>query len=302
MTDKKYHKVKFLPEDKVIQVEDRMSIFETILEHNPENIELKFACGAEGICQKCKIRAFQQMGPMTPTEKGCLTDEEINRGIRLACQARVIQDTAAEIIYKMPFTIELMDESLIEDIPLNPRVNKLFYPEIKSSDISDKITEDVIQRLPSFIEKDISSCTAVFIEDELLCLEEGDTKDKSYAVAIDLGTNTVAASLINLSSGKKIAMVTDTNPQIVMGSDLGSRVDMIAEDDMNLEILNKEILLRLDILITELCRACDIDPLNVYEISIAGSTGMLHILVSGVPGIMEENDSKGKFISKLSNI
>ena len=293
MTDKKYHKVKFLPEDKVIQVEDRMSIFETILEHNPENIELKFACGAEGICQKCKIRAFQQMGPMTPTEKGCLTDEEINRGIRLACQARVIQDTAAEIIYKMPFTIELMDESLIEDIPLNPRVNKLFYPDIKSSDISDKITEDVIQRLPSFIEKDISSCTAVFIEDELLCLEEGDTKDKSYAVAIDLGTNTVAASLINLSSGKKIAMVTDTNPQIVMGSDLGSRVDMIAEDDMNLEILNEEILLRLDILITELCRACDIDPLNVYEISIAGSTGMLHILVSGVPGIMEENDSKG---------
>ncbi len=94
--------MKFLPEDKVIQVEDRMSIFETILEHNPENIELKFACGAEGICQKCKIRAFQQMGPMTPTEKGCLTDEEINRGVRLACQARVIQDTAAEIIASCP--------------------------------------------------------------------------------------------------------------------------------------------------------------------------------------------------------
>ena len=238
MTDKKYHKVKFLPEDKVIQVEDRMSIFETILKHNPENIELKFACGAEGVCQKCKIRALQQMGPMTPTEKGCLTDEEINRGVRLACQARVIQDTTAEIIYKMPFTIELMDESLPDDIPLYPRVNKIFYTDIKSSDISEKITDDVRQRFFSFIGKDISSCTAVFIEDELLCLEEGDTRDKSYAVAVDLGTNTVAASLLNLSSGNKIAMVTDTNPQIVMGSDLGSRVDIIAEDDMNLEILN----------------------------------------------------------------
>ncbi len=293
MTGKKYHTVKFLPEGKVIQVEDRMSIFETILEHNPKNIKLKFACGAEGICQKCKIRAFQQMGPMTPTEKGCLSDQEINRGVRLACQARVIQDTTAEIIYKMPFTIELIDEILTEDIPLNPRVNKTFYPDIKFSNISEKIKEDVRQRLPSFIGKDISSFTAVFIEHELLCLEEGDTRDKSYVVAVDLGTNTVVASLIKISSGEKIATVTDTNPQIVMGADLSSRVDMIAEDGMNLEILNEEITLRLDILITELCRACDVDPLNVYEIAIAGSTGMLHFLVSGVPGLMDKKKSNG---------
>lgn len=302
MANKKYHKVRFLPEDKVIQVEDRLSIFETILEHNPENIELKFACGAEGICQKCKIRALQQMGPMTPTEKGCLTDEEISRGVRLACQARVIQDTTAEIIYKMPFTIEMMDESLLNGTSLNPRVNKIFYPDINVSDISEKITVEVRQKSPFLTGKDILSCTAVFIEEELLCLEEGDTRDRSYAVAVDLGTNTVVASLVNLSSGKKIAMVTDTNPQIVMGSDLSSRVDMIAEDDMNLEILNEEILLRLDILITELCRACDVDPLNVYEISIAGSTGMLHILVSAVPGIMEGNDSKGSSFFDASQL
>jgi len=293
VADKKYHKVRFLPEGKVIQVEDRLSIFETILENNPENIELKFACGAEGICQKCKIRALQQMGPMTPTEKGCLTDEEISRGVRLACQARVIQDTTAEIIYKMPFTIELMDESIVEGTSLNPRVKKIFYPDINASDIFEKITDEVRQKSPFLAGKDILSCTAVFVEDELLCLEQGNTKDRSYAVAIDLGTNTVVAALIELSSGKKIAMVTDTNPQIVMGSDLGSRVDLVDEDDMNLDILNEEILLRLDILITELCRACNVDSLNVYEISIAGSTGMLHILVSAVPGIMEENDSKG---------
>ena len=307
MADKKYHKVTFLPENKTIQVEDRKSIFETILEDNPENIELKFSCGAEGICQKCKIRAFQQMGPITPTEKGCLSDEEFERGVRLACQARIIQDTSAEIIYKMPFSIDLVDEILTEDMPLNPRVYKVFYPEVKSEDLPDRIIADLIKsggdgagkqvfaddirrRFTPFLESDVLSCTAVFIGDELLYLEEGDTRDKLYAVAVDLGTNTIAASLINLGSGKKMAVVTDTNPQIILGADLKTRIDMILEDQMNLEILNEEILLRIDILITELCRACDIDPHNVYEIVVAGSTGMLHILVSGVPGLMEKNE------------
>jgi len=307
LADKKYHKVTFLPENKTIQVEDRKSIFETILEDNPENIELKFSCGAEGICQKCKIRAFQQMGPITPTEKGCLSDEEFERGVRLACQARIIQDTSAEIIYKMPFSIDLVDEILTEDMPLNPRVYKVFYPEVKSEDLPDRIIADLIKsggdgagkqvfaddirrRFTPFLESDVLSCTAVFIGDELLYLEEGDTRDKLYAVAVDLGTNTIAASLINLGSGKKMAVVTDTNPQIILGADLKTRIDMILEDQMNLEILNEEILLRIDILITELCRACDIDPHNVYEIVVAGSTGMLHILVSGVPGLMEKNE------------
>ncbi len=308
MADKKYHEVTFLPENKVISVEDRMSIFETIQEHNPGNIELKFSCGSEGICQKCKIRAFQQMGPMTPTEKGCLSDEEIERGVRLACQARVTQDTSAEIIYKMPFSIDLVDETLTGDTSLNPRVHKVFYSEVKREDLVARITIDAIksggdgvckqeffdvirQRFPSFLEKDVSSCTAVFIGDELLCLEDGDTKDKMFAAAVDLGTNTVVVSLIDLLSGKMIAKVTDTNPQMEMGLDLKTRIDMVAEDEMNLDILNEEILLRLDILITELCRARGLDPLNVYEIAVAGSTGMLHLLVSGIPDVMEENDT-----------
>ena len=55
----KLHTVTFLPENKIIKVEDRKSIFETILEYNPHGIDLHFACGAEGICRKCKVRAFQ---------------------------------------------------------------------------------------------------------------------------------------------------------------------------------------------------------------------------------------------------
>lgn len=293
MADKKMHQVTFLPEGKTIAVEDRKSIFETILLHNPHNIELKFACGAEGICQKCKIRAFQKMGPVTPTERGCLSDDELGRGVRLACQARVIQDTTVEIIYKRPFSIELTGEDLVGDITLAPRVRKLFYADTSQLDFDTpvKVGEKAVPN------ENNAGRTAVFSEKELLCIETGDTRNRCYGAAVDLGTNTLVVSLIDFLSGKKIASVVDTNPQLEIGADLKSRIGLVGEDDMNLDILNEEILLRLDILITELCRACAVDPLHVYEVTIAGSTGMLHLMVSGIANIMAENRDAPSFFT-----
>jgi uncharacterized 2Fe-2S/4Fe-4S cluster protein (DUF4445 family) len=302
----KYHSVTFLPEKKSIKVEHLKTIFETILENNPQNIRLRFACGAEGICQKCKIRAFQKMGPMTPTEKGCLSREEIDKGIRLACQARVIQDTDAEIIYKMPFSIELMDEALSEDEDLRPRVEKIYVKARANDSLSEgtfieaisesginavdlqKFSNTVKTKFCNFFKKNNPDCTAVFIDNELICLEEGNTKDQKFAAAVDIGINTLVVSLLDLNTGKKIAVVTDTNPQMELGADLKSRINMVAQDPMNLEILNEEILLRIDILILELCRARNLSPMHVYEIVVSGTTGMLHLFLKGVPGLMEQ--------------
>jgi len=230
----KLHTVTFLPENKVIEVEDRKSIFETILEHNPRGIDLHFACGAEGICRKCKVRAFQQMGPVTPTERGCLTDEEFAKGIRLACQARVIQDTTVEILYKMPFTIALMDEPITQIVQTG-------------------------------------------------------AAQGSYAVAVDLGVNTLMLSLVDLSRGRKIAVVTDTNPQIELGANFEQRVAMVEESEINLEVLNEELLLRIDILIEELCRAAGVEPKQVCDIVVSGETGMLHLMLKGVSNPLEQS-------------
>ncbi|MBN2108064.1 MAG: DUF4445 domain-containing protein [Deltaproteobacteria bacterium] len=230
----KFHTVTFLPENKVLKVEDRKSIFETILKHNPHGIDLHFACGAEGICRKCKVRAFQQMGQVTPTERGCLTEEELSKGIRLACQARVIQDTTVEILYKMPFTIALMDEPIAG-------------------------------------------------------MAAAGMAQGSYAVAVDLGVNTLMLSLVDLFRGRKIAVVTDTNPQIELGVNFEQRVAMVEESEINLEVLNEELLLRIDILIEELCRAAGVEPEQVCEIVVSGATGMLHLMLKGVWNPLEQS-------------
>ena len=298
------HKVTFLPENTTIEVPDRITIFEAIFENNPQKIQLNFACGAEGICRKCKIRTFQKMGPLTPTEKGCLTEEELKKGIRLACQARVIQDTQVEILYKMPFSISRVDET-IQGISLNPRIVKLYCPpgrddpverlleRLQYTDINDDKLQQVLHPLQekffdTLREKD-GDCTVVIINQEVVALEDGDTTEQQYAIAVDIGINTLVASLLDVHSGRKIAVVTDTNPQIEFGKSYEQRVSMIEENTMNLEVLHEELLLRIDVLIVELCRACEVDPSHVYEIVVSGSTGMLHLFLKDVTGLMEQS-------------
>ena len=312
MTMKKYHKVIFLPENTTISVEDRITIFETILENNPQNIALHFDCGAEGICRKCKIRAFQKMGPLTPTEKGCLSEKELIKGIRLACQARVIQDTTVEIIYKLPFSIQLVDEPVSGGVDMKQRVEKLHIRAHETATLSPEsfmasvsahysagtdleiLAHAVQTKFACFFHEHPQECTAVFIEGELVCLEQGNTMDRKFAAAVDLGTNTLVVSLVNLNERKKIAVVTDTNPQIELGEDFESRINMVAENPLNLEILNEEIILRMDMLILELCRAVHISPLHVYEIIVSGGTGMLHLFLKGVSDSMEQQAFAGK--------
>ena len=300
----KDHTVTFLPENKSIRVEHLKTIFEMIRGDNSEGIQLFFSCGAEGICQKCKVRSLQGMGPLTATEKGCLSDEELARGIRLACQARVVQDCQVEIQYKRPFTIALTDEVI--EFQGRARLQKLV---VGSGDdgqppgsgmILKAALEAGLSVSAEELETQAADCrmkndgahaplwTAVFLDESLIALESGDTCAVLYAVAVDLGTNTLEVSLVDVVLGRKIGMVTDSNPQIELGDTYAARLGMAEEDEFNLDILNEEIILRIDILIHELCAACTVLPEQVYEILVAGSTGMLHLFLMRAPDPLEQ--------------
>ena len=297
---KKLWSVTFLPEHKTILVEDRKTIFETIELENPHAVELNFSrcCGAEGICQKCKIRALQKMGPLTLTEKGCLSAEELARGIRLSCQARVIQDTQVEIIYKQHFSVRVEDEHPAIPFDLRPRVKKIFLSSAEDQRLQE-IAESAQQQIAAFLENTAAGCTAVLIDGELTALEEGDTSSALFAAAVDLGINTLVMSLVDLSTGKSIAVVSDTNPQHHIDAELETRISLVNDDPLHLEMLSEELLLRIDVLLHELCQAKGIAPQHIYEITLSGTTGMLHLFLKGLPGVLEQHAAleEGKRVS-----
>jgi Na+-transporting NADH:ubiquinone oxidoreductase subunit F len=64
---------------------------------NDENIFIPSACGGKGSCGYCKVKVLSGGGPFLATERGYVSDEEQQSGIRLSCQVRIKKDMHIEI-------------------------------------------------------------------------------------------------------------------------------------------------------------------------------------------------------------
>jgi len=102
-----------------------------------------------------------------------------------------------------------------------------------------------------------------------------------FGVAVDVGTTTVVAKLINLSDGKCHETVSALNPQTRFGDDVISRI-AYAESEDKLKILQKLINDCINNLIKILCEKAFINPEHIFEICIVGNTTMNHIFL-GLP-------------------
>src|SRR4030042_1959989 len=105
--------------------------------------------------------------------------------------------------------------------------------------------------------------------------------DKCFGVAVDVGTTTLAASLVNLKNGEEIAVVGGLNPQIGHGEDVVSRIKYASLNQNNLIELQRLIAGQINVMIGQLCSPVKAARKTIYEITTAGNTVMGH-LVCGI--------------------
>ena len=103
-----------------------------------------------------------------------------------------------------------------------------------------------------------------------------------HALAVDLGTTTLAASLIDLTSGNRLAKVGSMNPQRSFGADVVSRLDHAVHSPDALRQMSRIIRVELRRLAEELCGMAGIVWEEVGQIAIAGNPTMQHLLM-GLP-------------------
>ena len=72
--------------------------------------------------------------------------------------------------------------------------------------------------------------TAVVCDQELIELEPGDTTARRFAIAFDLGTTTVVATLLDLESGQPVAVRSMLNRQQPYGADVITRISATMMD------------------------------------------------------------------------
>jgi uncharacterized 2Fe-2S/4Fe-4S cluster protein (DUF4445 family) len=102
-----------------------------------------------------------------------------------------------------------------------------------------------------------------------------------FGLAVDIGTTTVVAKLIDMKSGDCLAVQADTNPQSRFGDDVISRIAYAGTDE-GLAELQKLIVSCITDLLARCCEKAAVDADRIYEICIVGNTTMNHIFL-GLP-------------------
>lgn len=97
-------------------------------------------------------------------------------------------------------------------------------------------------------------------------------------LAVDLGTTRVVLRLADLSSGEVLSESAFDNPQITVAPDVLARIHH-TDTENGLAELNRLIIHGLNAQIASVCKACNIEPQDIYLISVAGNTAMTHLFM-----------------------
>ncbi|MBN1392491.1 MAG: DUF4445 domain-containing protein [Sedimentisphaerales bacterium] len=101
---------------------------------------------------------------------------------------------------------------------------------------------------------------------------------KIFGVAVDIGTTTVVAKLVDMTTGQPLATQADLNPQTRYGDDVISRINYAQTDAESAE-LQKAIIGCINKLTTKLCSQASINTNQIYEMCVVGNTTMNHIFL-----------------------
>ena len=255
-------------------------------------IAIDSTCGGHGTCRKCKVKIVDSATPISPLDTRAFSVDELRDGWRLACRVQVSTDLRVEV----PPLVTRPKAATVgvgRKVILRPAVQKR-YVELTEPTLSDQTTDlerlfssfddlelrvdlEVLRTLGEVLRENDYKVTAVLVDDVMVAVEPGDTTERVFGIAFDLGTTTVVARLLDLSTGAPLAVQSMLNKQQPFGADVITRISTIMTDDRALDRLCRLAHETLDELAQAVCAAAGVIPSEVYEVALAGNATMTHI-------------------------
>ena len=225
---------------------DDASLLEVLRE---EGYFLPAWCGGRGTCGKCKVQFLSECPPATEKDRLIFTEGELTEGWRLACLVRGKGSCVLLIPDQKEEEIEAAGSFSIENTAQKSSVRENSAGNVISTNEVGSYSEN--QR------------------------EQGQKNDGDLALAIDIGTTTIAACLVDTDKGTDIRTVAGINHQRAYGADVLSRIDAAnrGEGDRLKDLVMKD----LDELSRELGIGSHVEDLAVPVI-VSGNTTMEHLL------------------------
>jgi uncharacterized 2Fe-2S/4Fe-4S cluster protein (DUF4445 family) len=147
----------------------------------------------------------------------------------------------------------------------------------------------LIRKLPDVLREDNFRVTATLArpvqpgrKTHVINVQSGDTTDRNYAIAMDIGTTTVYGQLIDLISGEVLAEKGDFNGQISYGEDVITRI-MAAEKPGGLDKLHEVVTATMNKIIAGIVKQAGVHLEDVNAITLAGNTTMTQLFLKVNP-------------------
>lgn len=294
------NRIIFQPMGRRICGDENISLLELA---NRAGAGIEASCGGMGRCGKCRVIVKGSADSPDAAEREILGSEEAE-GVRLACQTHVRGDVSVwvpessrldrQVILTAggSYAAEFAPGIVTVELEIPP-------PEFHNS-VADR--ERVLQKLSESpvifpgrnhrqtpisvlrgLEKKLRSesgrVTVVTTRSgRILDVSSGWNHD-CLGLAVDMGTTTVVAYLVDLCTGKTVGVEADMNPQITEAEDVVSRISLCREPPGNLERLAGMARKCVERLASSLCRQQGLDPKRIFEIVVVGNTAMHHIFL-----------------------
>jgi len=282
-------RLQFRPDGGDVRVPAGTTVFDAA---SWNGIAIDSTCGGHGTCKKCKVRVLNGSVPIDSVDPRAFTIDELKGGWRLACRAAATEDLEIDV----PPLQTRPKAALVgvgRHVILRPSVQKR-YLELDEPSLEDQVSdvERVVAAVDDFelrvhpgavrmLGRTLRAAdyrvTAVICDDLLIDVEPGDTTAERHAIAFDLGTTTVVATLLDLATGQPLAVRSVLNRQQPYGADVISRVSATMMDPDALEALQGRAAETLNLLATEVCEEAGIDRERVYEMVLCGNVTMTQI-------------------------
>ena len=198
------------------------------------------------------------------------------------------------IIYVAPATLGKVDFGpSLEGIDLDPNIRKV-HVKLESvrqgvtwSDVmlwarpalNEVPTLEVLKALAAIPSKPGVELTAVVRGSNVIALELGDTRLQNYGLALDIGTTTIAGSLLDLNTGEELGQRSVLNRQSLHGADVMSRLTAVNEDRELLPVLQRLAAQSANEILEDLLSATGVQRDRVYEVTVVGDSCMHHLFL-----------------------
>ncbi len=323
--DNNTFKIHFLPNDKIVEIKNGNTVLDAA---HKANIYINSICGGDGICGKCKVILSSGNVDAPPTKS--LSEEETEKNYILACEARITSDlqilipTETRLEGKKILLDQneqhfmtwkaILDQAQFKHDPLVKKVCLKLEPPSMDDNIADherlyqaimmkqgielnvmQTGYRILKKLPEVLRQNNWTVTVTLAHRgrtlEIVDVQPGDTSHLNYGIAIDVGTTTVVASLLELETAKVVDSEAIYNTQMKFGEDYIQRIIYAMQNDA-LDEMQRAIVSDINNLISTLVKRNSINLEDITSILCAGNTTMIHFLL----GLNPENIRKEPYL------